>query len=71
MGNGMPLLEGNSGVRWFFPMAASSFLLGCTPLPPPGHFGRKILCFNDLHGDDVCKILKTNGLRTKYFLSMS
>jgi hypothetical protein len=50
-----------------------SFYHGSMGYPPPlaGYFGRKILVFNSLQGVSVCKIFITNGLRPKYFLSIS
>jgi hypothetical protein len=39
--------------------------------PPRGYLGRKILVFNGLQRDGVCKIFKTNWLRAKYLLSMN
>jgi hypothetical protein len=42
-----------------------------TPLPTLGYLARKILIFNGLQQVGVCKILIADGLRAKYFLSMS
>jgi hypothetical protein len=57
----MALWVGDSGLELYTMVAC--------PLPG-GYFGRKIIIFNVLQGDNVCKILIINRLFTKYLLSI-
>jgi hypothetical protein len=59
------VFEGLSGALYGV-ASGSPFQSVGYPLPPGGDLGRKILIFNSLRGDWVCKILILHGLCLKY-----